>query len=120
MIGRKIFVLRGSQLENVEEFSVKIPDLEEIKYIALKKARKHGYVALVAMIRSYIRSSNFLKKTSKELHEKIKTRLSKNKHHLVNDSKDKQEVSKFLRGISEYKQKIRQIKHKIIEEEKMK
>jgi len=119
LIGKKLVLLKKAQNQNIiiEENSFKMPDIEEVRHVTTKHIRKFGYVALVLTLRSYIRSSNFLKKTSRQVYEKAKDKLNKSKDRFIGDSKDKREVSKFLKMISEYKQKINKIKHKIKEEE---
>jgi hypothetical protein len=119
LIGKKLVLLKKAQNQNIiiEENSFKMPDIEEVRHVTTKHIRKFGYVALVITIRSYIRSSNFLKKTGKQVYEKAKDRFNKSKDRFIGDSKDKREVSKFLKMISEYKHKINKIKHKIKEEE---
>ena len=117
MIGRKLFLKKNGKTLPNEKFSVKIPELREIKQIAVVHAKKYGYVALVETIRFGVKSSNFLKQQSAELTEKIKKILNKNKPE---NSTEPKEVSSFLKMISEYKQKIKKIKHKIKEEEGIK
>lgn len=119
MIGKKTLSLKEIQGQNTEGLlsDINIPDLEEIKIIASKKIKKHSYRALVAILRVYIISSHFLKKTSRELYIKAKDKLNRNKNRLGGNPLEKPEVSKFLKRISEYKDKIKTIKHKIKEEE---
>ena len=114
MIGRKLVMLQNGQVQNKEETILKAPYLEEWKHLTIKNIKKHGYIGLVATIRFYIRSSNFLKNKYQEVKIKIKNIRSKNSN---GNSPEKREVSKFLKMISEYKHKIRKIKHKIKEEE---
>jgi hypothetical protein len=119
MIGKKTLSLKEVSNQNTEGLlpNIDIPDLEEIKIIASKKIKKHGYSALVTTLRFYIISSHFLKKTSKELYTKVKDKLNRNKNRLGGNPLEKPEVSKFLKRISEYKEKVRTIKHKIKKEE---
>lgn len=115
MIGRKLLILQNGQMtykENAETF-LKAQYLEELKYTVIKTIKKHSYTGLVAIIRFYFRGTNLLKNKYQAVKTKIKNLRSKN---LKDD--EKKEVSKFLKMISEYKQKIRAIKHKIKEEEK--
>jgi hypothetical protein len=115
MIGRKLFLLKNGQVLQKEETISKVPYLEEWKHLTVKNMKKHGYLGLVATIRFYVRSSNFLKNKYQEVKIKIKNMRSKNQN---GDFGEKREVNKFLKMISEYKHKIREIKHKIHEEEK--
>lgn len=114
MIGRKLLILQdgGMTYKDSAEAFLKVQYLEELKHAALKNLKKHSYVVLVTTIRSYVRSTNFLKNKYQEV--KVKVQNTKNKG---NETEDKREVSKFLKMISEYKHRIRAIKHKIKEEE---
>ena len=89
MIGRKLVLLKNGRVSPSAEITFEIPYLKEAKHLTLKNIKKHGYSGLVG--------SKSRSKTS---------------------SADKQEISKFLKIISDYKHKIREIKHKIKEEEK--
>ena len=115
MIGRKLLMLQNGQIFEKDETFLKVPYLEELKRKTIKNAKKHGYAGLVATIRFYIKSMNLIKNKYKEVKIRIKSIHSKKSNNGV---EDKQEISKFLKIISEYKHKIRKIKHKIMEEEK--
>ena len=117
MIGRKLVVLQDTQVLNKEEFFLKTQFLNEWKYLTAKNLKKHGYSALVATIRVYVLSINFLKNKYQEIKIKVKNKLSKSR--LDGDLPKRQEVSGFLKMISEYKQKIREIKHQIKVEENL-
>ena len=67
------------------------------------------------IVRTYLISKNFINNKRKEITEIIKNKLHNN--HNENILKEKKEVSKYIKIISEYRQKIRKIKHKIKEEE---
>ena len=112
MIGRKLILLKKGQIENTEKILFKIPNLEEAKYFTVKNAKKYGYLTLVLILRFSIQFSNFLKRKHKEI--KIKTEGIINKYF---PQKEK-EVSKFLKMVLDYKNKIAKIRDKIIEEEK--
>lgn len=118
MIGRKLVMLKNGYVVQREEVVFEVPLLEKAKHITIKNIKKHGYIGLVATIRFYIRSTNFLKNKYQEVRTKIKNMSNRNKNQ--NLIEDKQEISKFLKMISEYKHKIREIKHKIKEEENTK
>ena len=117
MVARKMSSLKEIQNQNTEEFLLAVPDLEEIKHIAWKKTKRYSYNVLVITLRLYILSSYFVKKKSKELYVKAKNRLHRNKNRQAGDLGEKREVSGFLKRISEYKEKIKTIKHRIKEEE---
>jgi hypothetical protein len=114
MIGRKLAMIQNGEVQISEETFLKVPYFEEWKYVTIKNIRKHSYNVLVATVRFYIRSSSYLK--NKYLEVKIKI-VDIYKRNSDGDSGEKREVSKFLKLISEYKHKIRKIKHKIKEEE---
>jgi hypothetical protein len=112
MIGRKLVMLQNDYVVQREEIMFEVPFLKKAKHITIKNIKKHSYIGLVATIRFYIRSTNFLKNKYQEVKTKIKSR---NKEGIIDS--EKKEISKFLKMISEYKHKIREIKHKIKEEE---
>jgi len=114
MIGRKLVVLQDNQVLNKEEFFLKTQFLNEWKYLTVKNIKKHGYAGLVATIRFYVLSINFLKNKYQAIKIKIKNIRGKKLN-----TEEKKEVSGFLKMISEYKHKIREIKHKIKEEENL-
>ena len=114
MIGRKLVVLQDTQVLNKEEFFLKTQFLNEWKYLTAKNLKKHGYVGLVATIRFYVLSINFLKNKYQAIKIKIKNIRGKKLN-----TEEKREVSSFLKMISEYKHKIREIKHQIKEEENL-
>jgi hypothetical protein len=117
MIGRKVALVRNEneQTEEPEHFHPFVPDFQKIKHLAYKNAQKYGYLALVSTIRFSVRSSNLMKKKGNQIYDMAQRIVMRNRPEEVESPK---EVSKFLKKISEYKSKIRRIKHKIIEEEK--
>jgi hypothetical protein len=116
MIGKKL-ILEKKVLEHVIEGKVtlEIPRLGEIKDVTLRRIKKYSFVFLVITIRYYVKSSNFLKKQGKDIIQKVKGKLIKK--DTLSEIPEKQEVSGFLKMISEYKKKIKIIKRKIKEEE---
>lgn len=122
LIGRKLLLLRNGEVMIIEsEYAHPfVPDLEKIKEATAKHTKKFGYVALVATIRVYLRSANLIKSTSKNIKDKIKNLINKIINKNTGKMPEKREVSKFLKMVSDYKYKIRNIKHRIHEEEGMK
>lgn len=117
MIGRKFILLKNGSLVSAEEkFSIKIPNLHEVKYITTKSTKKYGFIALVIILRSYILSVHTIKKTYKKSKHKIKELHKKYLPQKQREVEPK-EVSGFLKKVSDYKQKIRKIKHQIKAEE---
>jgi hypothetical protein len=113
MVGRKLVLLQNRVVFQ-EETIVKTPSLEEWKHLTITNVKKHGYIGLVATIRFYVRSTNFLKNKLEDLKTKVKSINGKKLRE-----EEKREVSGFLKMISEYKQKIRHIKDKVKEEENL-
>ena len=110
MIGRKLVIIQGnSEIVNIKED----PYLEEWKHTTVKNIKKYSYLLLVAIIRTYVHSSNFIKLKYQELKLKIKNRFGKNKEK----EEAEKEASKFLKMITDYKHKIRKIRRQIKEEE---
>ncbi|MBI3306122.1 hypothetical protein HYZ82_03305 [Candidatus Nomurabacteria bacterium] len=114
MIARKLPTVPKESLTENEQFPLELPYFKEVKEKALQNAKKHGYAALVMTLRWYIRGTNFLKYKYESLKAKIKQ-----KTEASNMNGEKKEISKFLRIIGEYKHKIREIKHRISEEENL-
>jgi len=116
MIGRKLVLLKNGQVLSKGEILFEIPNLEKVRHFTVKNAKKYGHMSLIMMLRFYIRSTNFLK--NKYEKTKIKIKNINIKNHPNGESTEKVEASKFLKMISDYKYKIRELKNKIHEEEK--
>ncbi len=117
MIGRKLAPVRNGQvmIEESQEHPL-IPDLQKVKHFGYQSIKTLEHLALVAMLRFYVRFSNFLKLKYVELKTKIvNARKSRN-----GDIVEERDPNKFLKMISEYKQKVRHIKSRITEEEENK
>jgi len=114
MIGRKLAFIKREQVVTEKEIMLEIPYLKDIKHLTFKNIKKYGYTLAVITVRYYVRGTNFLKNK----YEKMKIRI-------MNRGNDKEvngegrEISKFLKIISEYKHKIRRIKHEIKKEENL-
>jgi len=119
MIGRKLLLLNHmgeNHIHNVAEtFILEILDFDKIKHSIIKNGKKLGHATIWIILRTYLISSNFINRKTKELIGKIKNKF--NKHNHIDGLEEKKEVSKYIKIISEYRQKIRHIKHKIKEEE---
>ena len=115
MIGKKL-ILEKAVLENIaiQKTILDIPNLGKIKDISIKRIKKYSFVFLVITIRYYVKSSNFIKKQGKGIVQKVKSKIIHKDN--LNEIPKKQEVSRFLKMISDYKKKIKRIK-KIIKEE---
>ena len=116
MVGRKLTFARSETIIHNGHAHPFVPDVQKIKEVVVNNTKKHGYTITVAIVRFYVLSENLLKSNYQKIKILIKTKLSKNTR--ADGTTEKQEASKFLKMISDYKQRIRNIKHKIVEEEK--
>ena len=118
MIGRKLVLLRNGQSFSEDSGNgrvlFEVPYIREIRHVTIKNLKKYGHVSLVMTLRFYIRSNNFLKNKYEET--KIRIRKMTKKGPDVSLQIEVEE-NKFLKMISDYKHKIREIKKKINEEE---
>ena len=111
MIGRKL-VVQGEELER--HAVLKDQYLEEWKNSIIKTSKKYSYLGLVVVVRWYVHSISFLKRSYAKVAISVKYVLDKKLKKKVGE---KREVSGFLKMVSDYKRKIRRIKHQIKEEE---
>ena len=119
MIGRKLMLLNnleGHTIHNTTEtFLSEILDFNKIKHLTIKNSKKMGHTTIWVILRIYLISSNFINKKRKEIVVKIKEKIKK--HHKSEETIQPKEDSKYIKIISEYRQKIKHMKHKIKEEE---
>ncbi len=116
MIWRELVLVRNGQVAKAQHSHPFALDLQKIRHLTLKNTKKFGYTAVFEIMRFFIKSSNFLKVKSIILLKELKNRL-KNKNGSLDEIIEKKEVSKYLKVISEYQQKIREMKNRIKEEE---
>ncbi len=116
MVGRKLALVNSGNVVTQEHPHVFVPDLVKIRHMTKVNAKRYGYLMLLITLRLYVRTVNLLKSQYRELETRIKNMRKKKG---VSGTEEEQEASKFLKMISEYKHKIRAIKQKIHEEEKM-
>ena len=114
MIRRKLVLLKNGQETIGEEILLEIPYLKKLGFTTVKNIKKILHLSLVAILRFYIRSINFFKIKYEEF--KI---MVKNWNRKGDIGDEKKEISKFLKIISDYKHKIREIKNKIKREENL-
>ena len=119
MISRKLILIKNGGIPYHEEAFLKTPYMEEWKYLTIEKMKKHGYSILVGTIRVYVRGVSFIKNKYQEGKEKVLRTFAKSEGALANSAAHKEKVNGFLKMISEYKRKIRILKHKIKEEENL-
>ena len=118
MIGRKFILINNVKehdIDHTETFLTDILDFDKIKHLLIENLKKIEHIFIWITVRTYLISKNFINKKSNEIIVKIKNRLQKDRQE--NIVEEKKEVSRYIKIISEYRQKIRKIKHKIREEE---
>ena len=115
MVWRKVALVRNGSVVHSEHAHPFAPDIEVIKKLAKKNAKGYAYVALVTALRVHIRSSGLLKRKYGAFKAFLRGKMEQGIKEGQNGSG--QEASKFLKIISDYKGKIRHIKHKIKKEE---
>jgi len=116
MIGKKLVLVRNGHSTEIEHIHLFPIDFKKIKYSSFQITKKFIYIMIFITLRSYLLSSKFIKEKSKILIKKIENKLKKNIDG-ISDELEKKEVSKYLKMISEYRQKIRKMKHQIKREE---
>ena len=116
MIENKLALVKNGQVIKTQYPHPFALDLQKIKYLTFKNTKKLAYKTLFALIKFLIKFSNFIKTKSKKLKKEFKNKFQNNNNSL-DKIIEKKEVSKYLKIISEYRYKIREIKDKIKEEE---
>lgn len=114
MVGRKLVLLKNGNITEAEE-GIELLNIKELKQNVFKSIKKYEHIVLVAVVRFYIKTVGVIKIVYRIIKSKIKSIYRKKQK----DGGEKVEVSKFLKVVSEYKQKIREIKHQIKEEENL-
>lgn len=112
MIGRRLVLLKKEGVTVEEKITFEVPNLEKFKYHTIAGIKKCERIALVEILRLYLKGTNFLKNKYQVL--KIKIQSFRKVRHLESQKK---EISKFLKVIGDYKRRIREITHKIKREE---
>jgi hypothetical protein len=110
MIGRKLATLTGEPIPSAEEIVFDETYWNELKIEIIKDIKKWAYLALVAIVRFYVYTTDFLKKEYALLKNKIQS-MGPNKQ-AVGVPEEKKE-NKFLKMISDYKYKVRKIRYQI-------
>lgn len=116
MIWHKVVLLRNGQVLTVEGTHPFAGELEKIKKLTFKNIKKLSIILLFIILKVFIKSSNFLKIKSLSILRYIKRKLIKESKDLDNEI-GRKEASKYLKIISEYRHRIRQMKHMIRKEE---
>ena len=118
LIGRKLRIVRNSGIGEVVDQDYAhpfVPDLLKLKNISIINIKKYGHLSLVTILRFHVKSNNFFKNEYSKMKERIKNMTVKKDQN--GNKVERAQVSKFLKVVSEYKHKLREIKHKIHEEE---
>ena len=117
MLWRKLTLVKNGHITPQEHAHPFVPDVQKVKDLTIANAKRLEHMALVAMVRSYVRTLNVIKNN----YQKFRTKMAQIKNGSTGSNGEivaGGEASKFLKMISDYKQKIREIKHRIHEEEK--
>ncbi len=112
MVGRKIVLIKSGRAVVQEEIPFEIPYFKEARHFAFEYLKKIEHLSLVLLLRLYFRFANFIKYAYGAVKNKLKN-LGKKSHIII----EQPEASKFLKMVSDYKHRVREIKHKIKEEE---
>lgn len=115
MIWRELVLVRNGQVIAAQHSHPFFLDLQKIKHLTFKNAKKISYKILFATLRFFIKLSNFIKVKSLAVIKEIREKIKKSNGNSIKE--EKKEVSKYLKIISEYRHKIREMKHRIKEEE---
>jgi hypothetical protein len=118
MIARKLKLLNTENTILIEEVSFEAIDLDKVKHKTLKNAKKYGFIILVNTLRLSIKTSYLLKQNWKKT--KIRIIYIIDKISSKRKNANEREVSVFLKKVSEYKEKIKEITDHIKEEEGIK
>jgi len=111
MIGRKLQPVRMGVIPESEHAHPFVPDLERARHVAYVNFKKYEHLALVTIVTLSVRFSKMVTSGYRALLAKIQG-MRKPKA----DGAEAEE-NKFLGIITDYKHRIRHIKHKIKEEE---
>ncbi len=114
MIGRKFVLLKSGQVVGVSETSLEVPHLEKVKHLTIANIKKYEHIILEKIVRMYVKSTNAVKNKYGELKAQIK-----NKSMAKNINGENKEASKFLKIIVDYKNRVREMKHRIKKEENL-
>ena len=115
MLGYKLALIRSGKVVPAKHIHPFVPEIQKIKHLTFKNAKIYEHLALVAIVKFSIQFSNFLKKSYKAIKIRVGDIINKDKDRL--SQLEKREVNKFLKMISDYKDKVRHIKHRIEKEE---
>jgi hypothetical protein len=119
MLIRKVSFVRGHVTPPLQILDHPfIPDIETVKNITSTHAKKIGFLTLILLIRYYVKISIWLRVKYEVIKMRVKNFRSKKNENgeVITEA----EENAFLKMMSEYKHRIREIKACIHEEEKTK
>lgn len=116
MIGRKLVLIKNGRYEIVDEASFEIPYIKEVKDLTFAGIKKYEHLSLVFIVKSYFQFLSFLKKKYADI--KIGVKNIHIKKYPNGELIEKIESSKVVKFVSDYKHRIKEIVHKVKEEEK--
>ena len=118
MIGKKVAWVRDRHIVVKENQTNPLaPDLQKIQNTALDGLKNLGKLVIFTILKIYVKLGNFLKNKYSELKTKIKNLKNQNQ---TNSGLLGIETNKFLKVVSEYKNKLSKMKNNIDEEEEKK
>ncbi len=118
MLWREMALVKNGKVGSAEHAHPFVPDLEKVKRHGGKFLKKTAHTAIYVSIKSYLLFKRFIKEKSKLIFKKLASLIKKESENISEEFvKEKKEVSKYLRVISDYRQKIRKVKEEIKEEE---
>ncbi len=112
MIGRKWRLASQGHITFRDSLHPFVPDIQKVKFLAVEGTKKSVHFTVVNILRLHVKSSNAIKNKYTAIKARINDKMNED-----DGTGEKVGVSKYLKMISDYKQKIREIKHKIHEEE---
>jgi len=117
MMASKLTLVRNGQNARIHHHSHMFNlDLERIKSASVKSMKRFGYISVFIILRLSIKGTHFLKTKTLSLVGYLQSKMKRNNGASLYES-EKKEVSGYLKSIAEYRNRIRQMKHKIKEEE---
>lgn len=119
MLGRQVKLVRAGMALHYPEYHPLEPDIIKAKHHAKRSIKRYGYLALVGIFRIYFRAEHALKVSYEESKARLNAFIA-SKTGGARTNQPPREASGFLKMMSEYKHKLRNLRHKIKEEEEKK
>ncbi len=113
MITKRVFLIRAG-IQVIINDDPYLPPVQEVREILIRNTKDYSLIIIGVVLRTSIRTYILLRKKGKEISDKIIVKYTKNSSKFTSEKK---EVNRLLKGISEYRNKIKHLKEKIIEEE---